>query len=333
MIMRIIKAIATRLPLLLSGIAITLLCLASCSLSTLVAGKAITGLVRTQLQPTESKSDTVKAWQDEIKTYPFIKDWRDSLMKANALRDTFITSVDGIKLHAMYVRANPQAEVTAIVIHGHTRSAIAVAHLGYMYSHDFGYNILLPDMRASGLSEGSNYTMGWNESKDAAQWVKAASSLFSDSTKILVHGVSMGAATTIMLSGDSVNNNVKWYVEDCGYSSITDEFKYLMNKDYHVSKASIINYAVKQAKKLYKLDFRKVSPQDFISRCKRPMLFIHGNNDTYVPTQMAQKLYDLKPEPKELWIVDGAGHDEAFKVSPENYRNHIREFLARYKAE
>ena len=149
MIMRIIKAIETRLPLLLSGIAITLLCLASCSLSTLVAGKAITGLVRTQLQPTESKSDTAKAWQDEIKTYPFIKDWRDSLMKANALRDTFITSVDGIKLHAMYVRANPQAEVTAIVIHGHTRSAIAVAHLGYMYSHDFGYNILLPDMRAS----------------------------------------------------------------------------------------------------------------------------------------------------------------------------------------
>lgn len=305
--------------------------LSSCSLTSLVAGKAIGKFIRSSLQPSETSRDTAKAWSDEIADYPFLKGWRDSLIQTKAIRDTFLTSDDGIRLHALYIKSADSSRVTAIVLHGHTRSSVSVAHLGYMYSHDMGYNVILPDMRMSGLSGGDHYTMGWEERRDVEKWIDLAPHLFSDSTEILIHGVSMGAATAMMVAGDSISERVKWYIEDCGYSSITDEFKYLMNKDYHVDKVSILKTAVKQARKIYKLDFNKVSPEDFIKKCRKPMLFIHGSADTYVPTSMVMKLYDVKPDPKELWIVPGAGHDGSYSKDPKEYEKRIRDFLSRYK--
>ena len=75
-------------------------------------------------------------------------------------------------------------------------------HIGYLYNHSLNYNILLPDLRYTGLTEGDAIQMGWLDRKDVLQWIDTAPALFGDSLKAVVHGISMGAATTMMVSGE-----------------------------------------------------------------------------------------------------------------------------------
>ena len=287
-------------------------------------------LLKVALQPANTSKDTTAAWKSEIKEYPYVGTWRDSLMKVSALRDTFITAPDYANLHALYIKSAQHSDKTAIVVHGHTSSSVGVAHLGYMYNRDLGYNIILPDLRLSGLSDGDHYTMGWNEREDVKLWINFATKLFSDTTKIIIHGVSMGAATTMMLSGDSLPENVKWFVEDCGYTSVWEQFRYVLAKDYHISSKSLLKAAQKKAEKLYNLNFKKASSENQVKKSKLPMLFIHGDGDTYVPVKMVEQLYNAKPEPKEKWIVPGAAHAQSYKTAPAEYTKRIKEFVSKY---
>lgn len=294
-----------------------------------MAGK----MLRIALQPQNTSRDTAEAWKKETAEYPQLAAWRDSLKSASALRDTFIIAPDNANLHALYIRSSAASPTTAIVVHGHGSSSVGVAHLGYMYSHQLGCNVIMPDLRNSGLSDGDHYTMGWNERKDVELWIKTAMSLFGDTTRIIVHGVSMGAATTMMLSADTLPANVGWLVEDCGYTSVWDEFRHVLTKDYHISGTSLLKAASKQAKRLYGLDLKKASATDIVRNSRLPMLFIHGDADTYVPTQMAHQLYEAKPEPKDIWIVPGATHARAYKTAPEEYAARVKAFIDKYPQE
>lgn len=318
------KTIKQLIPAFAVGI-LTLPMLESC-----VPSMLATKLLKVALQPTNTSKDTAKAWSHEIKAYPFVASWRDSLKKTNAIRDTFIQAPDHANLHALYIKAPEPSDITAIVIHGHTASSVAVAHLGYMYNHDLGYNVIMPDLRLSGLSDGDHYTMGWDEKEDIKLWISFAKQLFSDTTRIAVHGVSMGAATTMMLSGDSLADNVKWFIEDCGYTSVWEQFRYVLAKDYHISNTSLLKAAQKKAIKLYNLNFKTASSEAQVKKSTQPMLFIHGNSDNYVPVSMAKKLFDVKPDPKEIWIVPQAAHAQAYKQAPAEYTKRVKEFIDKY---
>lgn len=310
----------------LSLLAIAVVALPSACTTSLVTSK----LLDVALKPKNTTKDTAAAWKDEIARYPEVGTWRDSLAKAHAMHDTFITDPEGIRLHAMYVYAPEPTANTAIVVHGHTSSSVGVAHLGRMYNLDLKMNILLPDLRLSGLSGGDHYTMGWSEKNEVKLWIDVATSLFGDTTKIVMHGVSMGAATVMMLSGDTMSSKVKCMVEDCGYSSVWDEFKHVLQKNYKISGTSLLKSAEKKAKQLYNYDFSKASAVEQVKKSSIPMLFIHGEEDNYVPTKMVYELYKAKPEPKELWVVPGAAHDEAYKTAPQEYTQRVKEFVEKY---
>lgn len=305
---------------------IALITLPSACTTSLVTSK----LLDVALKPKNTSKDTAVAWKQEIERYPAVGTWRDSLLNAHAIHDTFITDAEGISLHALYVRAPKASPNTAIVVHGHTSSSIGVAHLGRMYNRDLSMNILLPDLRLSGLSGGEHYTMGWSEKNEVKLWINVATKLFGDTTRIVVHGVSMGAATVMMMSGDTLSSNVKCMVEDCGYSSVWDEFKHVLQKNYKISGTSLLKSASEKAKKLYNYDFSKASSVEQVKKSSIPMLFIHGDADTYVPTTMVYELYKAKPEPKELWVVPGAEHDKSYETAPEEYTKRVKEFVEKY---
>ena len=67
-----------------------------------------------------------------------------------------------------------------------------------------------------------------------------------------------------------------------------------------------------------------------VAKCQLPMLFIHGDKDTYVPTWMVYPLYEAKPEPKELWIVPGAAHALSYKENKQEYTDKVRKFVGQY---
>lgn len=262
-----------------------------------------------------------------------IKPWHDSLQNVAALRDTFVTMANGERHHALYIPARERTNRTAVVIHGYTANAVDVMYLGYMYHHDLNFNVLLPDLHAHGKSEGKVIQMGWKERDDVHRWIAIADSMYRDSlgtASIVVHGVSMGAATTMAVSGDSTAAAVKCFVEDCGYSSVWEEFKGQLSEQFGLPEFPLMYSASLLCKLAYGWSFGEASALKQVRKCHKPMLFIHGDQDTFVPTAMVYDLYDAKSEPKELYIAHGSAHAMSYKDHKREYTARVKRFLEKY---
>lgn len=282
------------------------------------------------LRPQHRGKDIEGSWRAMKESYPHIAPWMDSLRQHKALRDTFITASDGTRLHAYYMRAARPSKYTALIVHGYTDNAIRMLHIGYLYSKELNYNILLPDSRDTGLSGGDAIQMGWGDLNDLSHWADCASYLFGFAP-IVVHGISMGAAATMMLSGDElVSPEIRCYVEDCGYTSVWDQFERELKVQFHLPSWPLLYMASGWCKVKYMWSFKEASALESVKRCIEPMLFIHGAADDYVPTYMVKELYEAKRGPKELWIVPGAGHALSYKLHPEEYTERVRRFVGKY---
>lgn len=287
------------------------------------------------LRPDNRGKDMAGSMEYMRNTYPQIVPWVDSLNQHKALRDTFITSPDGLKMHAFYAYASRPTKRTAVIVHGYTDNAIRMFHIGYLYNHELDYNVLLPDLRYTGLSEGNAIQMGWLDRKDVLQWIDIAPTLFGDSLQAVVHGISMGAATTMMVSGEVEHGQyqqpfIKCFVEDCGYTSVWDEFRGELKAQFNLPAFPLLHTANWLCRQEYGWDFLEASALEQVKKCTLPMLFIHGDADTFVPTWMVYPLYEAKPEPKELWIVPGATHAMSYKDYPQEYTEHVKKFVGKY---
>lgn len=265
-----------------------------------------------------------------IANYPFLGSWSDSIEQHRALKDTFILNKEGIRLHALYLYAPRKTDKTAVVVHGHTDNARRMLMIGYLYNHDMGYNVLLPDLQHQGLSAGDAIQMGWKDRLDVLQWMDTANTLFGGNTRMVVHGISMGAATTMMVSGEKQKPFVKCFVEDCGYTSVKDEFSYELKEMFGLPDFPLLPTAGFLCKLKYGWSFGEASALAQVKKCNLPMLFIHGGNDTYVPTRMVYPLYQAKPGIKELWIPEGVEHAESYKKCRKEYTERVKNFVNTY---
>lgn len=294
------------------------------------------------LQPTDIHRDL--AWNKALmnQRYPFLAQWTDSLEKVQALKDTVIINPAGKKLHAYYVASAKQTNHTAVIVHGYEACAFRMMHIGYLYNHDLGYNILLPDLQYHGQSEGEAIQMGWKDRLDVLAWMDVANQLFQTTyhdslqnktihaTQLVVHGISMGAATTMMVSGEQLPPYVKAFVEDCGYTSVWDQFKKELKETYKLPTFPILYAADLFSKLRFGWGFKEASALEQVKKCTLPMLFIHGTKDRYVPTSMVYPLFEAKPAPKQLLLVPGAIHAYAYKQAPKKYTQTVRHFLQQY---
>ena len=279
-------------------------------------------------------------------TYPHLASWMDSLQQAGALRDYYLMSERGEELHALYVKAAQPTSKTAVIVHGYTDNAVRMLHIGYLYSRELGYNILLPDLHGHGHSAGAVVQMGGKDRLDVLEWTATADELFgnavdslgqrhSTGTQMVVHGISMGAATTMMVSGEvqhGVHQQpfVKCFVEDCGYTSAWDEFKGELKAQFGLPAFPLLHTASWLCSLEYGWSFQEASALEQVKKCTLPMLFIHGDADTFVPTWMVYPLYEAKPAPKELWIAPGTAHAQAYKDYPEEYTRRVKQFVDQY---
>lgn len=277
------------------------------------------------LAPDCERTDTAFCYGELFKTYPEMRPWVDSLRRIDALRDTFVTMPTGERHHALFVRTGSRK--TAVVVHGWRDCCIDFLYLARLYERELGYNVVMPDLHAHGLSEGDMIQMGWLDRKDVMHWL----SLFQTDT-VVVHGVSMGAATTMMLSAEEMPKGIKdiRFVEDCGYTSVWDEFSGELKNQFDLPQFPLM-YATSLLCKLRNgWSFGEASAIDAVKKTVHPMLFIHGNADTFVPTEMVYRLYDAKPSMKELWIGEGAEHAKSYLTHKEEYTQLIKKFALKY---
>lgn len=296
-----------------------------------VSGGAVY-LLNYALKPGNRSRDEALAWTEIDHLYPGMIQWRDSLYNLHLLKDTFIISPRCDTLHAWYVPASCPTAATAVLVHGYTDCAVRMMPIGRMYNSDLKMNILVPDLYNAGRSSGNHFQMGWNDRNDIKLWIKqVVPILFGDTARVVVHGVSMGAATTMMLSGDDdIPLMVKNYIEDCGYTSVADQFSKELKERFMLPHWPLIPLASRLCQWRYGWNFYEASSLKQVRKCLRPMLFIHGSNDAFVPTSMVYPLYKAKPAPKELWIAPGAEHARSYKCHPANYTKTVQLFLTKY---
>ena len=282
------------------------------------------------LRPANENINQQETMEKMCKSYPYIHPWLDSLQQHHALRDTFIIAPDGIRMHAYFAHASHPTKETAVIVHGYTDCAVRMFHIGYLYNHSLDYNILIPDLRFSGLTEGEAIQMGWLDRKDVMQWINLAPSLFGDSIQSVVHGISMGAATTMMTSGEQLPAYIKCFVEDCGYTSVWDQFEKELKEQFGLPAFPLLHVSSWLCNQTLGWNFTEASAVSQVAKCTLPMFFIHGDSDKYVPTYMVHKVYAAKPEPKELWIVPETTHAKSFQNYPEEYTRRVSLFVNKY---
>lgn len=265
-------------------------------------------------------------WQ---KLVPGIIPWADSLSGAGVMRDTFITGRGDCRLHAMFLPAERPVRRTAVVVHGYSASPYNVMMLIRMYRDSLGFNVLAPSLRHHYLSGGDYVQLGWKDRLDLLQWSEAAHGIFNDTLQVF-HGVSMGAATVMMASGEETPDYVRGFVEDCGYSDAWDEFRYIARR-YFKRDSLLVRNIDRITERRFDMDIREVSCSGQLAKCPKPMLFIHGNRDELVPVEMVYRNFDAKTQGyKEIWISPGSAHSRAYPDHPAEYTARVRKFLEKH---
>ncbi len=258
----------------------------------------------------------------------------DSEEEENAIGEAYsattskvsITSNDGLTLYG-YTTREEDSHLWAIVIHGYKRNAQRMMNYGARYAEN-GYNVLLPDNRAHGESEGKYIGMGWLDKDDIELWIDWIIAQDADA-QIILHGLSMGAATVMMVSGDNPAN-VMGYVEDCGYTTVWDILASELGKRFSLPEFPIMNIANVLANMKAGYDWKEASAVDQVAKCKKPMLFIHGVEDDFVPVEMGYEVYDAAGCEKELYLVEGAGHAQSELKDPDAYWEEVFSFIDEY---
>jgi hypothetical protein len=252
---------------------------------------------------------------------------QENWLDAHGYADVFITSRDGLRLHGCYLPAAEPTSKTVILAHGYASCGKDMAGFAKFYYEQLGFNVLMPDARGHGESEGDYIGFGWHDRLDYLRWISLVSKQLGEQAEIVLHGISMGGATVLMAAGEHLPSQVKAVVSDCAYSSVRDQLAYQMKRMYKLPAFPVLNVTslVTRCKSGYSLDEASAVRQ--MRKAKVPTLFIHGEDDTFVPYQMVHQLYAACAAPKQLLVVPGAGHGLAYSTDRQGYRGALRQFI------
>lgn len=250
------------------------------------------------------------------------------LIKNSNYTDKYINSFDNLKLHGYEVKNETKTNKWAIVVHGYTSEGELVSSKAKHF-YEMGYNILVPDLRGHGKSEGDYIGMGWDDRLDIIDWIN---NILEDnpSSEIILHGTSMGAATVLSTSGENLPNNVKAIIADCGYTSVWNEFTYQLKALFNLPSFPVMNLSNMATMVKAGYSLKDASPIEQVAKSKTPILYIHGDKDDFVPYYMMDELYKATSSEKSKLTVQNAGHGKADLVNPDLYWNTVTDFLGKY---
>lgn len=262
--------------------------------------------------------------------FVFEADRADDIFKRVKPEDVYTMSGDGLKLHALMVKQPEDApsDKWVIGVHGYLGNA---REMGWrnaeFYNH--GYNCLFPNDRGHDKSEGNYIGMGWDDRLDLLKWMDYINENYPGST-IIMFGISMGGGAVMMTAGEKLPDNLKLIIEDCGYSSIKDEFIFEGKSMFHIPYFPLVAAANLICKIRAGYFFGDGSSVRQLAKAKVPMLFIHGDSDVFVPSAMLDVVYDAAACPKEKLVIKGAGHAKAMDTDPQLYWKTIFDFIDRW---
>lgn len=256
-------------------------------------------------------------------------DWRD-WTREQSFEELEIKSYDDLTLRGYLLEANEPTNKLVIMAHGYLGHGKQMGLYGQYYYEELGYHFFTPDLRGHGASEGDYIGFGWHDRIDIIDWIDVLIEKLGPDTEIVLHGLSMGAATVAMASGEELPDNVKAIVADSPYTSVHDMFKYQMTRMFHIPSFPILNTTSLVTKWKAGYSLTEASSLNQVKKAEVPILYIHGGADTFVPTELAHKLYENTKSDTEMITIDNAGHGESFVVGKEKYITTMNAFLDKY---
>ncbi len=238
----------------------------------------------------------------------------------------FFPSLDGTVLRGLWLAGQP-GRPALVLCHGYFRSLAEPYDLGRCLN-DLGYHVLLFDFRACGKSGGRYTTLGAREVLDVLAAVRRAQERAAAAVAVL--GISMGAAAGIMAAAREPR--IKAVVADSPYTDLQGLLAYRLSRlPLRWPLTGLGRASLRMGELLAAFRAREVRPVDFVaSIAPRALLLIYGENDSFLPPEQRQEMWQRAGQPKQLWMAPGSDHAMARLDYPQRYLELVREFLARY---
>lgn len=262
----------------------------------------------------ESCKKVMNSLIDEFKVIPY--------------EEICITSFDGLKLKAKYYHLDDKAPIQ-IQCHGYKGCGIRDMSGGNKLAREANYNTLVISHRAHDGSGGKSITFGIKERQDVLSWVNYLNERFQSQNKIILVGVSMGAATVLMCSELNLPSNVKAIIADCPYDDIKQEIKVFIKK-MKLPPTILYPFVYLGSFIFAKFKINETSPLQAVKNSKVPILLIHGEEDDVVPLHMSNNIYNANKEKVEYHTFKNAKHGLSYIIDPKRYEEITLDFLSKH---
>ena len=269
----------------------------------------------------------MEQWEEYKKIITPRKQW----LLQQPIEEIDITARDGIRLRGYFLPSEEPTDRLVIGLHGYTSEGLGSFASHARFFHDQGFDVLILDLRAHGKSEGDYIGFGVLDRFDCLDWISYVEKRFDSQKRILLHGTSMGAATALMTLGfEELPDSVKGVVSDCAYTSPYDVFSHILKRDYHLPPFPIMNINNAMCRKKAGYGFSDYSTLTALKQTDRPVLFIHGEADNFVPVWMSRKNAEACVSPHDLVLIPNAGHGASYYENIPLYEEAELHFIAKY---
>lgn len=260
------------------------------------------------------------------KLYPYITNAHNWFC-SHTVEDIYVTSKDGLQLYARWIPAeNPRG--TILLAHGYQSTPYIDFSLVLEVYHNLGMNMLIPDQRCHGKSEGKYITFGVKEWQDMACWIEYHNANLGGFPLIL-SGLSMGASTVMYMADEKLPENVKGIIADCGFTSPYDIIGKVFRSVTHLPPWPFLWATDLCARAFAGFSLKEKDTRKTLQKSNYPIVIAHGLADDFVPCKMSQEGYDACAADKELLLVEDAGHGYCFLKDRQRYTQTITAFLER----
>ncbi len=257
--------------------------------------------------------------------YEHGRDWINKQLDEKIAKRVRINTVDGLRLSGVYIPCE-SAKRTVICVHGYRGAGVKDFACIAEFYNQHQCNLLIVDLRAHGESQGRYIDFGVESRFDVVSWSEYINEI-SPQLPIYLDGVSMGASTVLMASELQLPDNVCGIISDCGFSSPWKMVKLFATKAIHIPPHPLVDILYLFCKRIAGIDLKEASPLEAVANTDIPILFVHGNEDTFVPSSMAHELFAACKSPKKLRIVDKAPHAVSYLIDKKNCEKEILEFF------